>query len=82
MPIVVLDVWLIILRLKLVFRYKEILNSDVTLMARCIQDEVTFAHLSHSTFLEDRVFTDNMDHTLLLPCGKLEGIDSALKLLS
>lgn len=46
--------WLIILRLKLVFRYKEIPNSDVTRRARCIQDEVTFAHLSHSSFLEDR----------------------------
>lgn len=53
MPIGIFDVLADYFQTYFVFRLKEILNSVVTHRARCIQDEVTLAHLSHFSFLED-----------------------------
>ena len=53
MPVAILAVPADYFQVEFVFRYKVILNSDVTCKARCIQDAVTVASLSCSTFPED-----------------------------
>lgn len=55
MPVAILAVLADYFSVEFVFRCKAILNSDVTCKARCIQDEVTVASLSYSTFLGDGV---------------------------